>query len=236
MSFFFVSIQGSYAPVQIALFDHDTCLEVITKDDTKASSHLIPYIDQLLTTHRVAREDLSFIAVDKGPGAFTSLRVTIATVNGIAFSHKIPLIGISGLDALAYEIYSRNQQLPVTHIAILLNAYNNDVYFGLYEIDHEQIELIPHQEGCDNISLVLQELQERLADHTILFAGNGVALHQERIQERFGTSAHFDTSHQATSSAHGVGIIAYHHWQTGGEKTYIIQPHYLKTQAFAIKK
>src|SRR5579862_7433876 len=99
----FISIEGCYTHVEVALFKNKTCIDSIVKNDVKASSHLIPYLDTLLKKNNVTLDDLSFIAIDQGPGAFTSLRVSIATVNGIAYAHKIPLIGVHGLDALCHQ-------------------------------------------------------------------------------------------------------------------------------------
>ena len=107
-------------------------VQVIKETNKKASSLLVPYIKQILEKNSLKISDLDFICADQGPGAFTSLRVTIATINGISFASKIPLIGIDGLDALNQETLSdvmlKKQGVPEILI-VLLNAYNNEVYF-----------------------------------------------------------------------------------------------------------
>ena len=67
MSHSFVSIQGTYNKIELALFSGATCIQVISKTDVKASSHLIPLLDSLLQKNNLTLKDLSFIAVDKGP-------------------------------------------------------------------------------------------------------------------------------------------------------------------------
>jgi len=46
-------------------------------------------------------DDVSLLAVAAGPGAFTGLRIGIATMQGLAFARGVPLVGVSALDALA---------------------------------------------------------------------------------------------------------------------------------------
>ena len=103
----FISIQGSYSQLQLSLFKGNSCLTLISETNKKASSLMVPLIEEMLKQHSLTLCDINFICADQGPGAFTSLRVTIATINGISFAQHIPLIGIDGLDALAQETHKR---------------------------------------------------------------------------------------------------------------------------------
>ena len=95
----FLSIEGSYSNLELELFQGQKSIQKISDNNLKASSTLILKIDSILKQNKITLSDLAFIAVNQGPGAFTSLRVVIATVNGISFSTKIQIIGIDGLDA-----------------------------------------------------------------------------------------------------------------------------------------
>ena len=107
MDVLFASLQGSYQHFEIAVFKNDVCLEHRIEKKSKASSHFLICFQEILDANNIKPSDLQFIAIDQGPGAFTSLRVTITFVNALAFAQKIPLIGIDGLDALAYETVTR---------------------------------------------------------------------------------------------------------------------------------
>lgn len=54
------------------------------------------YIDQFLKKNKVGLKDLKAIAVFRGPGSFTGLRVGISVANTLAWVLKIPVIGFSG--------------------------------------------------------------------------------------------------------------------------------------------
>ena len=115
MSILYLGVEGSYKLFEIALFESEKLIQVVSGDKSSASSSFILSLHKILKDNKKKFEDLQFIAVDQGPGAFTSLRVIISTINALAFKAtpslergevSVPLlVGIDGLDALAYETY-----------------------------------------------------------------------------------------------------------------------------------
>ncbi|MGZ8513994.1 MAG: tRNA (adenosine(37)-N6)-threonylcarbamoyltransferase complex dimerization subunit type 1 TsaB, partial [Candidatus Limnocylindrales bacterium] len=65
---------------------------------------LLPSIARFLGEQNLRRSRLSGIVVGTGPGAFTGLRVGIATAKAIAFALRVPMIGVSSLDLLAFSV------------------------------------------------------------------------------------------------------------------------------------
>ncbi len=207
MKTIYLGIQATYNTTDIALFEDENCLEQFFHADLKASSHLIPYLDSLLRNNGKTLADLSFIALDKGPGAFTTLRVTIATLNGVAFAHKIPLIGIDGLEALTHErlrTLAASQKDSPSIVVALLNAYSNDVYFMISEVNDGATTTIDY--GCKNIDIVLEFLASRISDQKLFFMGNGALLHQERISKKF-TLENLSTSTASAKTIAQLGLI-----------------------------
>jgi tRNA threonylcarbamoyl adenosine modification protein YeaZ len=256
MSTRFISIHGSYNQLDIALFQDQTCLDVNTKTDLRASSNLIPSLDLMLKNHNLSLSDLAFIVADKGPGAFTSLRVTIATINGIAFNNKIPLIGVSGLEALTRQALATNQnaQNNIQNIVALLNAYNNDAYFLISKTDTQNIS--ESIQGCQNIDILLEDLKLKFKDQTLFFCGQGSQLYKSQINHAFADQSDFTLpssprlrrTHQAMTdkavildepllaSAKTIGQIGLQCWLKKENVVDQIEPLYLKTQYFAIRK
>ncbi len=229
----YITIQATYTHAHVALCKDNQCVSTLSNFDSKASSHLIPYIDQLLSQNSLSINDLSFIAIDKGPGAFTSLRVAIVTVNGIAFARKIPLVGIDSLEALTYAVTEsiKNKITPPHPIIVaLLNAYNNDVYYQITETETGTII----DKGCKKIDTLLIQLQTNQAQMPMIFTGNGYELHQELIRTTCANSIHIHNYPQSTPDVKIIGQMALKKFLEEKEHCYKIEPLYLKSQYFAI--
>jgi len=216
-----ISVQHTYDSIELALFNETTNLETITKPKTAASAQIIPCINQLLEQHNLSYTDLSFVGVNQGPGPFTTLRVVIATVNGLAFAQPyVPLVAVNGLEALLYEQY---EQYPTV---ALLNAFNNDVYAGILTQDIVAIT-------CGPIDTILNDIDDTLSDtKKIKFVGNGVSLHYKHIIKLFGSQAYIPSSVPATCSIQQIGMMAIKYWHAQEHITNKISPLYLKEQAF----
>ena len=87
---------------------------------------------ELLRRHGLELKDVDVYAVATGPGSFTGLRIGIATMQGLAFAQDKPLIGISGLDALAWTAALACGD-PTPRIATWVDAWRGEVYAALYE-------------------------------------------------------------------------------------------------------
>lgn len=219
----FLSFQGSYKTFEVALFSDDTCIKHLTFSNKKASSILIPTLQKLLVEHSLSIRDIDFIALDQGPGAFTSLRVTITTANAISFATKTPLIGIDGLVALAHETKCSTENLVV-----LLNAFHNDVYYTAYSVKEGLHQTMP--QNYKNIETLLQTLQEKRSV-TVTFVGNGATAFENEIKKVFRGAVILDTP---VASAKQIGFMALEKWNKK-EVCYKLSPLYLKTQKFKPK-
>ena len=83
-----------------------------------------------LSRNGLALADVTLFAVAAGPGSFTGLRIGIATIQGLAFAHRRPVVGVSALDALAYAAR------PVSgggRIGVWMDAQRQEVFACLYD-------------------------------------------------------------------------------------------------------
>lgn len=228
----FIALQGTYNSFELGLFSRQDVVAVVRYDELRASSNLVPFLENLLKNNNVSLKDISFIAVDKGPGAFTTLRATIASVNGIAFGQKIPLIGVNSLEALQVQAdlaLAGNSKQP-RYLVALLNAYNNDAYFRIF--DRELNQLI--DEGCINIDIVVERLKNLVSP--VLCIGNGVDLYKSAL-DILGDLLIILPNNPAVPSVQAIAHCAYILWQQGSQNlVQSIEPNYIKTQLFAIKK
>jgi tRNA threonylcarbamoyladenosine biosynthesis protein TsaB len=94
---------------------------------------LAPAIADLLKRCAVTMNDVNVLGVALGPGSFTSLRVGLALVKGLAFSKHIPLIGIPTLDILAHA-----QPVSKLPLAVAIQAGRSRYAFGWYKVSRKQ--------------------------------------------------------------------------------------------------
>ncbi len=131
------------------------------------SKILAPFVKELLDEHQLQVGDLGGLIINKGPGSYTGLRVGFAFAKSLAFSCGIPMVGISGLEALAWQA-AKNKKFDLC--IPMLDARRMEVYMAVYNHQLEALE--------DPRPLVLDEsffLREDFTDRKVVLTGNGTA-------------------------------------------------------------
>ncbi len=90
---------------------------------------LYPHLDFLIKSARVDLKHLDCVIVALGPGSFNGLRVGVSAAKGLALSLNIPIIGISTLEATAYQ--QAETRLP---ICVVQNAGREEIATALYQL------------------------------------------------------------------------------------------------------
>ncbi len=212
----YLALQSTYTAIEIGLFNDKSIIKTITIDKFKASATLIPEINVLLDSNSYTLSDLSFIAVNQGPAPFTTLRVTIATANGISFASQIPLIGIDALHSLLSMEYA----YPTT--VVMLNAFNNDVYVGMKQ--NSSIET-----GCYKAAHFLSNLAAKKSDEPIEFIGNAVSLYESTIQELLSKRAIINHPIIEYTPLETIAHTGFERWQAKERIAHQLFPLYLKS-------
>ena len=213
----YLAIQTTYLQLQIGLFENQKLLDTLCADKKIASKTIITHIQTLLNSNNRALSDLSFIAVNQGPAPFTSLRVVIATVNGLSFGSSIPLVGVDGLAAFMQEY--QNSAWPYT--IALLNAFNQDAYYAL------QTPLL-FEKGCINIDTLLAKLKKITNTQPVRFIGSGTELFADQILQHFGPLASIPEPLPEYPSIEQIASCALNQWKNKKNITDQILPLYLK--------
>ncbi|WP_270548294.1 tRNA (adenosine(37)-N6)-threonylcarbamoyltransferase complex transferase subunit TsaD [Eggerthella lenta] len=102
-----------------------------------SNTQLLPRIDAALAEHGVAREDIACVAVGRGPGSFTGVRIAMATAKGIASALEVPLVGVSSLDAVAWNAWAAGERGP---LSVAADAMRKEVYPVRYLLNDTGIE------------------------------------------------------------------------------------------------
>jgi tRNA threonylcarbamoyladenosine biosynthesis protein TsaB len=124
----------------VALIDSAGVISLRESSDVKShASRLTVFIEEILQENKIKAQDLEAIAVSKGPGSYTGLRIGVSVAKGIAYAASIPLIGIkttlsmfwgiAGILKNIHEADSTSLYCP------MLDARRLEVYYAIYDAD-----------------------------------------------------------------------------------------------------
>lgn len=105
--------------------------QVISRSEIAPRRHaelLLPMCDEVLAEAGIGRGAIDAIAVGRGPGAFTGVRLAVSSAQGLALGLDVPVIPVSSLAALAADVPSVDAEM----IVALIDARMGEVYAGTY--------------------------------------------------------------------------------------------------------
>jgi tRNA threonylcarbamoyladenosine biosynthesis protein TsaB len=129
----------------VALCDSSGVLSVKESNDQRShASMLTVFIGDILKENGIESSALEAVAVSKGPGSYTGLRIGVSVAKGIAFAASIPLIGIETTLSMFMGMRDRilNTNNSDRHLIFcpMLDARRMEVYYALYESNGEKIK------------------------------------------------------------------------------------------------
>jgi tRNA threonylcarbamoyladenosine biosynthesis protein TsaB len=213
-----LSIETSTKVCSVALHQDSSLLAVSEVLVEKSHSKIITVlIDQLLKSSNLDYTNLDAIAVSKGPGSYTGLRIGVSTAKGLCYGLNIPLIGINTLDAMAYEINQYN--ISKATVCPMLDARRMEVYCALYDSNGTVI-LQTQAKILDE-----QSIFELLQNDKIIFCGDGAFKMRGLLNE----SNHTLIMDSVFPSAKNVGYLASKCFENKQfEDVIYFEPYYLK--------
>ncbi|WP_168384739.1 tRNA (adenosine(37)-N6)-threonylcarbamoyltransferase complex dimerization subunit type 1 TsaB [Acinetobacter indicus] len=97
---------------------------------------ILPMIEQGFAQTETATADLTAVAFSRGPGSFSGVRINAAVAQALAWSHDLPVIPVSTLQALAQAAY---RLAGLSAVTAVLDARMNEVYIASFQLDVEGI-------------------------------------------------------------------------------------------------
>ncbi len=143
-----------------AIVDHcgKVIHEVILDEKRRHGELLLPAAQECLSKCKLADSSLG-VAVDIGPGSYTGLRVGVMAAKSFAFGRKLPIVGISSLDALAFTAPSSYSEVVVANV-----SRKNEIYYCKFTrngdsrlIRDTEIMAISYDETIEEISSLSQK-------------------------------------------------------------------------------
>ncbi|MGN9863822.1 tRNA (adenosine(37)-N6)-threonylcarbamoyltransferase complex dimerization subunit type 1 TsaB [Bacillus swezeyi] len=146
------------------------------------SVRAMPAIDELLKECGLQSGDLTKIAVAKGPGSYTGVRIGVTIAKTLAWSLNIPVAAVSSLEVLA-----ANGRFFPGLICPLFDARRGQVYTGLYRYDdNSRLQALEEDQN-----ILLEDWLKKLKamEQQVLFLGNDTEIHRDLIKQILGEQA-----------------------------------------------
>ncbi len=186
------------------------------------AERLHSYIEEVLAAAKTKKSQLTAIAVSKGPGSYTGLRIGVSAAKGLCYALDIPLLSIPTLDSLSHQV----QEKEARYIIPMLDARRMEVYSAVYDGNHKEVRETQAQ------ILEPNSFEKYLELGKVYFIGNGVAKFREIcehsnavfVADKLPSSKELCTlAHQKFEASH-LEDVAY------------FEPYYLKDFIAGVKK
>ena len=166
------------------------------------SCTLLPMAEQMLKNTDTKLADVDAIAVARGPGSFTGVRIGVSTAKGFAWGAQKPAIGVSTLEAMAYHGLAAGEGALV---CAAMDARRSQIYNALFEIrGGKPVRL------CEDRAISLAELGEELGkmQKSAFLVGDGAELCYTTLLERLPQLTLLP-EHLRQQRASGVALAAW---------------------------
>ena len=211
-----LAIETTTKNCSVALFENEKLLALKEQysDDYSHAEQLTLFITEVMQETQLSLNNINAIALSKGPGSYTGLRIGTSTVKGLCYSLDIPLISISTLKAMAYSIAStENFEL----FCPMIDARRMEVFSAVYDKDNKEIRTV-------NADIVNEQTYTAYLKREMLFFGDGALKCKEIINDK---NAHF--LKDIYPSAKNLGVLANTKFiKEEFEDVAYFEPYYLK--------
>jgi len=132
------------------------------------SENITVFIEEVTAEAGISLNEIDAVAVSKGPGSYTGLRIGVSTAKGLCFALQKPLIAVNTLLALANNFLTSNHQPPATNLLCpMLDARRMEVYCAVYDSTLNEVE--------QTAALIIEKnsFAEVLKSNKVYFFGSG---------------------------------------------------------------
>ena len=211
-----LAIETTTRNCSVALFENERLLALKEKysDDYSHAEQLTLFIIEIMKETQFTLNNINAIAISKGPGSYTGLRIGTSTAKGLCYSLEIPLISISTLEAMAYNMaLKENFEL----FCPMIDARRMEVFSAIYNKENIQIRSV-------KADVVDEQTYKDYLIKEVLFFGDGALKCKDIINNK---NAHFLKG--INPSASNLGVLSNIKFIKGDfEDAAYFEPYYLK--------
>lgn len=203
----------------VALVEEEKILSFRENDEGRNHASLLTvFIDEVLKEAGKSPSELDAIAVSKGPGSYTGLRIGISTAKGMAYALNIPVMAIPTLKIMAHGYLSRHAVDENALLCPMIDARRMEVYTEFYT---QKLKVF-REVGADIIEP--ESYRDIRKDHKMIFFGDGAAKCENVLE---GEEIIIDKTYNI-SSLHMPPLSKEHFEQRNFENVAYFEPFYLK--------
>lgn len=181
------------------------------------ASHITRFIDEVMNKAGKNYSDLDAVAISKGPGSYTGLRIGVSTAKGLCFALDIPLLGINTLEAMAAGLIQQYELSDTALLVPMIDARRLEVYTGIFGKDLQVVESV-------NAKIVNVSSFEHYKDRELLMFGDGA----DKFKELFANQSNIHFIDFINSATH-LNSLAYRKLKAKDtENLAYFEPFYLK--------
>ncbi|PIF06611.1 MAG: tRNA (adenosine(37)-N6)-threonylcarbamoyltransferase complex dimerization subunit type 1 TsaB [Draconibacterium sp.] len=207
---------------------------IALKESTQGLKHaelLTVFVETVFSECGIPVSALDAVAVSKGPGSYTGLRIGVSVAKGLCYALDIPLIAVSSLDILGTYTAKNTAKFDIVDnksnlFCPLIDARRMEVYTALYNIDGIQVRPVT-AEIVDGDSF-----REFLDKQPVIFFGNGA----EKCRSVLTHKNAFFGGPYATSAQFMISIVYEKYKSDKTENVAYFEPFYLKDFIATIPK
>lgn len=212
-----LALDSTALTATVALCEDEKLLAEYTINNGNTHSEtILPMISSMLDLFGCEMSAIDAFACSAGPGSFTGVRIGAATLKGLAFDRQKPCVGVSTLEALAYNVKGCGKI-----ICAVMNARRGQVYNALFSSDGERL--------CDDRALSIEELAAELVEKNaeVVVCGDGTDITLDGFGGRVKATA--APNRLVCQSAYSVAQVALRNIREGKEVTDVeLTPVYLR--------
>ena len=225
-----LAIDSSGLTATVAVLEDERMTAEYTINHKKTHSQtLVPMLDEIKAMTELDLTTVDAIAVAKGPGSFTGLRIGSATAKGLGLALDKPLVAVSTLEALAMNAWGSDKL-----ICPMMDARREQVYTGLYRFEDGELKVV--KEDCAISVEELCGIIDKMGED-VLFLGDGVPVYKETIDKLLRVTHTYAPPHMSRQRAGALAVLAARYFEEGRIETAAAhKPEYLRvSQAERVK-
>jgi tRNA threonylcarbamoyladenosine biosynthesis protein TsaB len=213
-----LAIDTASRSCSVAVLDGEQVLaEINDVSGQTHTRHLMIMVDRAIAMSVGRFAKIDGFAVTKGPGSFTGLRIGISAAKGLAQAADKPLVGVSSMEALAWQVFQRH-----TLIIPMLDARRKEVYTARYIREGESLTSLGAEQALTPEQAVAGVRQP------CVLVGDGAVAYRDRLHQLLGDHLQMALPFQQILRASTVAFLARPKLAGDLDERMLLKPHYIR--------